>query len=155
MIDHAEQRRILHLGSPSSRPLSRDYEVVGWAGECAFGRAIGQKPDATPRPSGDKGIDFTVACRVRDGVRSFTVDVKTARKPHNLLVEVGKVHASIYVLDRFIAPEQADLLGWEWAALVRPAPTGVFYPSNPIPSHYIPAGRLRPMAELLGRVVTA
>lgn len=136
----AQQRHDLHKAHASSRPLSDGYEDVGVTGEFAFGAFCGLMPDVTARPAGDKGIDFRVLLR-------FSVDVKTARRPGHLIHEAGKPFADIFVLARYDDDtQQAELLGWEWGAKLKLAPIKDF--GYGVLSHYIPAGNLRPMAEL-------
>jgi len=132
-----------HLDHPSHRPLSQGYEDVGIAGEFAFGEFSGLWPDTELKPGGDDGIDFTVAL-------AFTVDVKTARKPYNLIHEEGKPFADIFVLAEYVECGKAKLLGWEWGEVLREAPVRDF--GYGVMNHYIPAGKLRSMASLAGRL---
>lgn len=136
----AEQRAQLHENHASSRPLSDDYEFVGLAGEEEFAWQYGLEVDRTSRPAGDKGIDF-----IHSAVGS--IDVKTARKAYNLIVEKGKVYSNIYVLARYNdTTQRAELLGWATRQEVLAAPVkdfgyGVF-------NHYIPVAALRSMSTL-------
>ena len=139
----AEARHNLHEGKASSRPLSEDYELVGLAGEDALADFCGGEVDITPRPNGDGGTDCHIAL-------FFTVDVKTARKAFNLLVEVGKVKADIYVLASY-ENGTARLLGWEWGRVVASIPP-VDIGGFGIMSHAIPLSKLRPMSELKVRL---
>jgi hypothetical protein len=63
------------------------------------------------------------------------IDVKAARKPTFLIVEVAKIdREKLYVLARF-DPETylSTLLGWEWGrVLVRSEPRRFFFPSGPM-----------------------
>ena len=83
MNDEKEQRKIanqrttLHKGCPSQRILSKNHDLVGIAGEEEFGRQFDLELDKTERLHGDAGIDFILPVG--------TVDVKTFRKPFNLL----------------------------------------------------------------------
>lgn len=140
----ARERAELHGQHASSRPLSEGYEECGLAGEFAFAHDFHLPLDWTRRPAGDSGIDFWVPML-------FSLDVKTARKPLNLAVEKGKVAADIYVLAGFADDVlRAKLLGWEWGEAVRAAPLRDL--GYGILSHCIPAGLLRPMAELKRRI---
>jgi len=95
--------------------------------------------DLEIRAGGDRGIDFTV--------NEITVDVKTARKAYNLIVEVGKVHANIYVLAQVNAGiTGAELLGWAGSRDINSAPTRAF--GHGIVNHYILADKLRPIYDL-------
>jgi hypothetical protein len=135
-----------HKHHSTSRPLSPDYELVGLRGEQAFAEVVGAGVDMTARLGGDGGRDLTI--EIRDG-RRFAVDVKTARKPGNLIVEQGKVlPGCIYVLARYSDEyDRALLLGREHASVVARAPVRNF--GYGILNHYIPAARLRFMSELL------
>lgn len=142
------QRDLAHANHASSRRLSEDYEALGIFGECKFAADFGLRVDRKLRTGGDQGIDFTVG--------EYTIDVKTARIPNHLLVEVAKIEnaADIFVLCGFggflVEPR---LWGWEYRAAVAEAPAKTFGKHN-ILNHYIPAQQLRPMAtlrELLGK----
>jgi hypothetical protein len=134
----AAKRTALHAGQKSQRQLSTDYEVVGLAGEEAFAAFSGLEVDTEDRPEGDDGADFTVPLRI---------DVKTARKAFNLIVEEGKVRADVYVLAEYDDEHGTRLIGWEWGQEVSQAPCKDF--GFAIVSHYIPATSLRPMDSLL------
>lgn len=135
------------LGYASRRPLSEGFEAVGVAGEIAFSLFGGMKVDEKPRSRGDKGVDFR---------HSLTIDVKTARRANNLIVEVGKVKADLYVLCEWDdATETATLLGWAWGWEVSrwPVDDGTLF-KNGIRNHYRAASALHPMAwlaRILGR----
>ena len=139
----ANERHELHRGQDSSRPLAKDYELVGLSGEIELGKAIGQSPDYELKPGGDMGIDFMVPLM-------YSVDVKTANIAGNLLVEIGHVHADIYVLAAYMGDGRAELLGWAWAGQVLAAPTGEF--GYDIINHFIAKDCLNPMAGLLSRI---
>jgi len=149
----ADARHRLHVGQRSSRPLSADYELVGIAGEEAFAALWGQPRNRERLPEGDGGIDFIVWLFVPGpgGDRRFTLDVKTARIPKHLFVEVGHVTCDLYVQASYDdATETATLIGWEWGRnvlKVAPRPIG----NNGVINHAIPARDLRPMSELLAR----
>jgi len=135
----AATRTEAHRHSTSTRPLSEGYDIVGAAGELAFAKEFGVKVDTMSRPEGDHGIDFQTP--------AGTVDVKTYRKPHHLLREVGKPHADILVLAGFDdATGEAELIGWEWDAELQKCPTKDF--GYGILNHYKPADELRPISEL-------
>jgi hypothetical protein len=137
--DIAAQRARIHASHTSSRPLSPDYELVGVAGEAAFAQEFGLKVDATARPEGDGGVDFTLPIG--------TVDVKTYRLPYHLLRETDKPHADILVLAAFDdTTGEAHLIGWEWDSVMRQCPTRDF--GYGIVSHYKAAEELKPISEL-------
>ena len=106
----AQQRSDTHKGHASQRVLSEDYNVVGISGEAAFAEDFSLEVDKSIKPSGDNGIDFLLPLY-------FTVDVKTAKKAYNLLLEEGKVLSDIYVLADY---NEGDtfLVGWEWGKIL-------------------------------------
>jgi len=137
----ANRRHQLHKNHASSRPLSKDYEKVGLSGEVAFWHLTGVRPDFTDRPKGDKGIDF-----VLDDGR--TVDVKTARKAFNLIHEVGKPFADIYVLAQYNdGTMKATLIGWEYGKTLSKAPKKDF--GYGIINHYISRNDLKDIESLV------
>ncbi len=135
----ADERARLHAHHASSRPLSVDYELVGLAGEVAFGERFGYAVDLTLRPGGDGRIDFEA-----DGL---TLDVKTARLAFNLLREQGKPHADILVLaEYFDETEKARLVGWEWDYVMVQCPTKTF--GYGVVNHYKHRSQLRSISLL-------
>lgn len=143
--DEGQARHEAHKHHASSRPLSDDYELVGLAGETAFGMLTGKMPDLERRLEGDAGIDFIIPMR-------FSVDVKTARKAYHLIHEKGKKFADIYVLAEYDdETKKARLIGWEWGRTLQKAPVKDF--GYGIENHYIPASKLKPMDELTERLV--
>lgn len=139
-------REKLHAGHASSRPLSKGYEKVGFVGEVAFAREFNLPLDWRRLSGGDSGIDFIVPLR-------FTVDVKTARKPFNLIQEEGKATADIYVLAQYLdeAETDAELLGWAWGKSLAKAPSRDF--GHGIIDHFIPRENLRPVSDLHRRIM--
>lgn len=142
----AEARSALHAHHASSRPLSKNYEIIGVAGEVAFARMFGLEVDKTLRPGGDGRIDF----RMTVG----TVDVKTAAKPWFLFCEKGKKMADIMVLGQFFDIETpVKLLGWEWGEeMVKIKP---IESSRKIMNHQKHQSKLRRMEELVEMVKAA
>lgn len=140
----AEARHNAHKEHASSRPLSKDYELIGLLGEAKFGEICGFMPDLQRRLAGDSGVDFIVPLR-------YSVDVKTARKPYYLIHEQGKNFADIYVLASYDdGTKKVELLGWESGSALKKAPVKDF--GYGIMNHYIPVKELRPMQELLKRI---
>lgn len=135
----AAQRELLHRTHASSRPLSPDYEFIGVCGEAAFAEMTGLDLDELARPDGDHGADFRTPLG--------TIDVKTARKPYNLLREAGKPAADILVLAEYNpTTETARCVGWmyDWE-VVQSTPKDFGYG---ILNYYRPRTSLRPIAEL-------
>jgi hypothetical protein len=147
----ARRRTVLHAGKPSQRLGGKDHEVVGIAGEYRFAQLFeGLVVDTAVKPSGDAGIDFVAAFDVVGAPTEFKIDVKTARKPHYLLVKPGDLRADIYVLAAYDDErEEASIVGWAWRAHVRMAPVKVL--GDCPPSHAVPKEHLRPIGELLER----
>ena len=136
----ARQRESVHQDHKSSRPLSDDYEFIGISGEAKFAEEWGLPLDIEIRPGGDGGQDFRL-----DGIGK--VDVKTAQRPGNLIVEVGKVHSDAYVLAGYSKEtDETKLIGWEFKDKILKAPTRDF--GYGIINHYISRHELRPMSEL-------
>ena len=142
----AKAREELHSNHASSRPLSKDYDLLGVLGEIAMSLRYGVPFDAKLRPAGDGGRDVLLPMK-------FITDVKIARTPGNLIVEQGKVKAQLYVLGRHNEGTLPTLLGWETRAAVLAAPVKDF--GYGILNHYIPADRLRSMEHLDRRVGVA
>jgi hypothetical protein len=139
----AEARHEAHKNHSSSRPLSENYETVGLLGEVEFAKKTGYMVDLERKLSGDEGVDFFVSVRM-------TVDVKTARKPSNLIHEAGKPFADIYVLAGYSEDGTVELIGWEFGSVLKKAPTKDF--GYGIINHYIPAKDLRSIDKLIERV---
>ena len=137
----ADQRSDSHIGHESQRILGENHDLVGVSGEAIFAKYFGLKMNDENKPEGDDGIDFLLGL-------NFSVDVKTARKPFNLLLEVGKPVADIYVLADYNDGDPY-LLGWEWGKNLENAPSKDF--GYGVINHYIPSEKLRSMNELLNR----
>ncbi len=136
----ADRRVRMHANDKSCRPLSPDWEFLGLIGEFVFGERFDMEPDLGDRRSGDDGIDFVLP-------NGLLVDVKTARKAFNLLVEKNKVVADVYVLAAYREDVGwATLLGWEWGGTVIVKDTKPFSPN--IESHFVPARYLIPMDRM-------
>lgn len=140
----AEQRHAIHASHKTHRPLSDDYELVGLAGEAQFAKEFRCTLDTELRPAGDHGHDFLMNT---DTGHIVTVDIKTARKPYNLLLEARARHtAFIYVLAHYIDEHHVKLLGWTTGRIMRSCPIKDF--GYGIHNHYLPAAQLRPMRSL-------
>ncbi len=145
LSQESDNREAIHENHDSSRPLSEGYEYIGIAGEWLLGELTGIMPDFSLRPSGDGGTDQVITL-------AFTVDVKLARKPYNLIHEVGKPFADIFILGKYHEEEKrGEALGWEWGETLKRAPTKDFgYGVN---NHYIPRDKLKPMECLKRRII--
>lgn len=135
----AKDREEIHKDHASSRPLSKGYERLGLAGEYQFAREFGFSVDEELRPEGDGGKDFP------SGLGS--IDVKTARKAFNLIVEENHVKSDIYVLAQYFdETDKAKLLGWAYKKEVLAAPKKDF--GYGVINHYIPKEKLYEMSTL-------
>ena len=135
----AKEREEVHRNHASSRPLSAGSELVGLAGEYQFAEEFGFKVDEELRPEGDGGRDFKSILG--------SIDVKTARKAFNLIVEKGHVNSDVYVLAQYYDENKsAFLLGWAFKEEIINAPTKDF--GYGVINHYIPKGKLRKMSSL-------
>ena len=150
--NEARARHDRHIDHPTHRPLSPGYESVGLYGEAEFARVFGGNVDLVPRPGGDRGKDFILRLIIDDDPVMVPIDVKTARKPGNLIVERGKIkRGTIYVLAGFNnASKAAHLIGWEWSAALLRAPVKDF--GYGVYNHYIPRYRLQTIASLVARL---
>lgn len=143
--DLGQQRHELHKDHPTHRPLSEGYESVGIAGEIALSAFTGMAPDFTLKTRGDGGIDAHIYLR-------YSINVHCARKPANLIHEVGKEMADIMVLAGFDeSRKEAECLGWEWGRVLLNAPQGDF--GKGVLNHYIARKHLRDMSELEERML--
>jgi hypothetical protein len=141
LAEIAKRRDSIKRRDRMAEPVA-DGDDVGILGEAIFSEATGLPLDATERPGGDNGVDFTFEANGRE----WTVDVKTARKPYYLLVEEGNAHADLYFLCGF----EGGLRGWAWRDEVCRAPTRDF--GGGFMSHYIAAGELHPVEPMLSRI---
>lgn len=131
----------LCTAAPCLRDVPPDQEVARIAGLLEVGRMLGQHPRLASAERG--GPDFIAWA-------DCSVDVKTARKAANLIHEVNKPMADIYVLARYDdATQQATLLGWTWGKALKAAPTNTF--GHRVVNHYIPLARLEAMSSLQER----
>jgi hypothetical protein len=137
---HGDIRHTIHANHATSRPLSKGYEQVGIAGEQAFAAFLGTDWDRATRPEGSGGIN--------QRINGYTINVYTARKPLNLLVEQGKATVDIYVLAGYLdADRTAYLKGWATKAMVLAAPVRD-RGGRGVMSHVIPADDLSDMEAL-------
>ena len=145
MRELARLREQAHEGQDSSRPLGKDYELIGCVGEWGFEDITGIPMDRSILPAGDGRVDFETGIG--------PVDVKCAAKAYNLLREVDTPHADILVLAQFYKePLGVTLLGWEWDYKMVLQATRRFHDEGPM-NHWKPARTLQPMTDLYWRLV--
>jgi len=136
---NAKKRESLHKFHISSRPLSDNYEYIGMLGECAVSLLLGLEVDWELRASGDKGKDFIY--------KGYILDVKTARKPYNIIREINKPHGDILILAGINEKlDTVDLMGWEFDEIIQKAPYKDF--GYGIINHYIPVDKLQEINKL-------
>ncbi len=140
LMEIARDRRRLHNGrwSQCNHVSGVMGEYIGLMGELAFAKEFNSQVDITELIGGDGGKDFDLG---------YTIDVKTFIKPYNLIVEIGKVKADIYVLGKFYEElDRVNLLGWEWGIIIKRCPIKDF--GYGIINHYRSITELKPMSSL-------
>ena len=153
VVDPQDARRYavgrrLAAGVNGTPRLTADpaYEdTMGVMGEVAFSRWSGLTADLVPRPSGDGGFDFSVMV----ATRTLTIDVKTSRKPINLLLKCNSVSkcADILVFAHVLDAE-VRFLGWEHKSMMLISPVDDFGYGFAMRCHYRHNTELRPMWQL-------
>lgn len=134
----AQRREAIHKDHTSSRPLSDGYEFKGLLGEAAFALEFHCDVDWRDLSGGDGGIDFKTSIG--------TIDIKTAVKAYNLLMEINKQHSDILVLARFESESVIFFCGWEREPVMKTMPSRDF--GYGIVNYYRPVKKLRAMASL-------
>ena len=147
-VELGKARQAIHKGHSTPRFFDDENteDIIGAYGEVAFSKLTGIPVDEELRPNGDNGRDFEVPL-------NFRTDVKTARKPFNLLVKVDEIDGpvDIYVLGKFSdETKEVEFIGWQWKSVMKIQPSKDF--GYGIVSHYMSANKLRPMSELLSRI---
>jgi hypothetical protein len=102
----------------ANRVWSPDYVDVWMAGEIALSELTGIVPDfSKAKPNGDGGVDSYININVKGETRRMTINIKTSKKPYNLIAEDNRNKADIYILAQYF-PEtkRANLLGWEFGS---------------------------------------
>lgn len=134
-------------GTPRYYADPNKEDIIGMAGELAFGKRYSLKVDKSIRPDGDGHVDFRA---VKKNGETFTLDVKTAIKAYNLLIKEWEMDdcASVLVLAQYNpANEEVSFLGWQTKAFMRTMPKKVFS-SLGIVNHFCHRDKLRSMEEL-------
>lgn len=123
-------------------------DTIGVAGELAFANRYGLEIDRTIRPDGDNHVDFKV--KVLTDNKYFTIDVKTATKPYNLLIKEWEIDvcADCIVLADY-NNGNPKFIGWESKKVMKNQPKKVFS-SLGIVNYYLHSSRLQPMETLDG-----
>ena len=136
----ANRRHNLHKNQSSSRPLSKNYELIGLVGEWEFSKKFGVELDTKEYIDGDKGVDFVI--------NGYKIDVKTGHNnAYNLLREKNKPHAEIIVLAECdLKSKSVYLIGWEYDSEMIKQPYKDF--GYGIINHYKHRSELRSINEL-------
>lgn len=146
--DHLAEREAQN-GYASTKLWNPRPHAAGMIGERELARFFGVEQDFTNKPGGDGGVDLSILMAV-----PIAFDVKSSRYGDYLRVNVTKVRPrTIYVLAHVnVETDTGALVGWEWAEVVKLAPTKDWC-DNGVIVHFIHRDSLRPMAELLTRQV--
>lgn len=140
-----KRRTELHTGQASQTLRGKNTDQIAMKGEFFFAKTTGMMPNLKEKIAGDSGIDFIVAIMM-------TLDVKTSRIGDRLLHKAGKPTADLYVLVHYIeAIDDCEYVGWTTRQFLlnkEPRDTGCG-----IINHEVLAGELRPIEELLRRMV--
>lgn len=134
-------RTRVHDGTRLREKLpTENADYVGLIGEWVFSQEFSLPIDLTISYKGDRGADFVV-----NGLR---IDVKTYRKPANMLRRVDtRLPAHILVLaEYFDKTGWAELIGWEFDEVMLECPTKDF--GYGIINHFKPVNQLKPMSRL-------
>ena len=130
----------------ANRVWSEDYVRVWLAGEIALSEFTKVLPVFESKFYGDGGEDSHIFI---EGKR-FTINVKTSKKPYNLVAEPNRNKADIYCLARYFAEtDRAMLLGWQWSSVIHKAPIKKLNEVG-VDLHTLPQHELRDM-EILAR----
>jgi hypothetical protein len=136
-------------GTPRYYTDKNTEDIIGAAGEISLGHRYSFKIDDAIKPQGDGHVDFRVIINYKGKTREVTIDVKTARKPYNLLVKEWELPhcADILVLAKYNDDGTVDFLGWAGKKDMAKCPVKVFS-SLGIRNYYKPCSELRKMSEL-------
>lgn len=139
----------------ANRVWSPDYVKVWLAGEIALAGLTGIQPDFCNKLYGDGGVDSYFDLEINGGVKRMTINIKTSKKPYNLIAEDKRNKADIYILAQYF-PEtrRANLLGWEFGSVLYKAPMmDIKIKEGTKPFHAIPLHNLRDIEVLKKRMV--
>jgi hypothetical protein len=114
-------------------------DIIGICGEIAFAERYQLEVDKSIRPYGDNHIDFKMI--FTKGIfkgKEFTIDIKTAKKPYNLLIKEWEIDkcATLLILSKFISKNEIDLLGWDFRKNMAKQPKKIFAPKLGIVNFY-------------------
>lgn len=121
-------------------------DIIGIAGEVAFGKRYNLSPDLQIKPNGDNHIDFKI--QINDSIIK-TIDVKTAQKAYNLLVKKWEIQkaSDILVLAEYINEDCINFLGWSTKKIMKKQPIKIFS-SLGIENYFLHRNKLNRMEDL-------
>lgn len=103
----------------ANRVWSDDFVRVWLSGEIALSELTGITPDFRGKFNGDGGVDSYIDLKINNEIKRMTINIKTSKKPYNLIAEEKRNRADIYILAQYF-PEtkRSNLLGWEFGVKV-------------------------------------
>ena len=123
-------------------------DIIGMAGELAFGKRYCLNVDKSIRPDGDGHVDFRA---VMNNGKVITIDIKTAIKAYNLLIKEWEIDdcSLVLVLAQYDPKnEEVSFLGWQTKGIMKTMPKKVFSSRLGIMNYYCPRDQLNSMEEL-------
>ena len=161
MISDEEIERIIPIleSSMESNPVfanrkwSEDYVRVWLAGEIALAEFTGVIPDFRSKYHGDGGTDSYIDIVINNAMKRKTINVKTSKKPYNLVAEPGRSKADIYMLAHYFSEtRRARIIGWQWSQIIHQCPTKKLTDDG-VPLHVMPFHELRDIRVLSDKMV--
>jgi hypothetical protein len=139
----------------ANRVWADDYVKVWLSGEIALAELTGIVPDFCNKFNGDGGVDSHFILNINENKKRMTINIKTSKKPYNLLAEDKRNKADIYILAHYF-PEtkRSNLLGWEFGSVLYKAPFIDIPVKDGVKQfHAIPLHKLRDIQILKDRMV--
>lgn len=99
-------------------------DIIGIAGEIAFGKKYNLIPDTSIRPEGDGHVDFKISFQEK---KIITFDIKTAQKAYNLLIKEWEIDdcADCLILAEY-KEGNIKFLGWTTKKIMKSQPKKTF-----------------------------
>lgn len=137
----------------ANRKWSEDYVRVWLAGEIALAEFTGVKPDFENKFYGDGGTDSFINLMLNGVKTKITINVKTSKKPYNLVAEPKRNKADIYMLAHYFPEtERARIMGWQWSKIIHQCPTQKL-DERGVELHVMPFYKLRDLQILREKMV--
>ena len=127
-----------HIGQATYKPLSINHEYIGLLGEVAFSAVYALPLTWEDLKGGGDECDFRIG--------NLTIDIKTYRRPVNVLCKQHKRHADRIVLAKYVSDEAIKLIGWDYYDMIKRSQPKDF--GRGIINHHREAGELMDMKEL-------